>query len=87
VDRQRNFIICIQDSYYEIHGLFNNQRELGAYGSLWQAEHDDDPRWQSIDLDEPHRPPALNNRGAGAFEEEEERREQQHHGGYKQQMN
>jgi len=48
-----NCIIAMQDNSYVVAGPFGSTEELIAWGIAWQAEHDDDPRWQSIYLADP----------------------------------
>jgi hypothetical protein len=56
---QHNCIICISDDHYQIVGPFASRADLVAYGCKWQAENDDDPRWQSIYLADPNAPPIV----------------------------
>ncbi len=54
-----NCIICMQDDGYEIIGPFASRLDLIAYGERWQDEHNDDPRWQSVHLADPHAMPVV----------------------------
>jgi len=52
-DQAHNCIIAMQDDSYVVAGPFASTDELIAWGERWQAEHGDDPRWQSIYLADP----------------------------------
>ena len=54
-----NYIIRIRDTAYDIVGPFSTQKELAEWGAKNQADSDDDPRWQSIYLADPHHPPRV----------------------------
>ena len=56
---EHNCIICMQDDAYEIRGPFDSREALVAAGEKWQAEHDDNPRWQSVYLADPHEAPRV----------------------------
>jgi hypothetical protein len=57
--RTHNCIICMQDESYAIVGPFTSTKDLVTFGKLWQATHDDDPRWQSIYLADPAAKPTV----------------------------
>lgn len=49
---QHNYILLFGEEGLEIVGPFKNREDLKAWGDKWQAAHNDDPRWQSIHLEE-----------------------------------
>jgi hypothetical protein len=44
------FMACYDTGLPTLHGPFATFEELEKAGEKWQAEHDGDPRWQSLRL-------------------------------------
>jgi hypothetical protein len=43
----------MSDDGYQVVGPFSSGAALVTWGQRWQAQNDDDPRWQSIYLSDP----------------------------------
>lgn len=57
--REPNCIIAIQNESYIVAGPFPDFSSLVEWGQKWQRENGDDPRWQSLYLDDPHAKPVV----------------------------
>ena len=56
MSREPNYIIRMRDEGYSIIGPFDSREALVAWGRRDQENSGDDPRWQSLYLDDPHAP-------------------------------
>ena len=50
----KHYIIRMRDTSYTVVGPFETQDDAAKWGRRDQAENGDDPRWQTIELADPH---------------------------------
>jgi hypothetical protein len=54
--KEPNCVICIYDDGYEVAGPFASYDAACEYGRKWQEENGDDPRWNTVYLEDPDAP-------------------------------
>lgn len=47
-----NYIVTFGNDGIVVYGPFKTQDEIKEFGNKWQYDRDDDPRWNSIYIDE-----------------------------------
>lgn len=55
----KTYIIRMNDNSYDIVGPFKDHEEAGVYGRADQIARNDDPRWQTIELENPSAAPSI----------------------------
>ncbi|MCG4256892.1 hypothetical protein [Acetobacter senegalensis] len=53
------YIIRISDNSYDLVGPFDNHESAGEWGRMDQERRNDDPRWQTVDLENPEAAPSV----------------------------